>query len=124
MNAEYEDTIRALRHKAHEALSDAEVLLENGSAEAVINRAYYAVFSAARAALLSKDETPTTHSGVIRRFGYHFVRGGAIREEIGEILATAESLRGQADYDAFSDFDRDEASELAADAVRFVEAIE
>lgn len=119
-----EDAIRALCQKAHEALSDAELLLENGSVEATINRAYYAVFSIARAALLSKGESPNTHSGVIRRFGYHFVRTEEIREEIGEILTTAESMRGRADYDAFSDIERGEAAELTQDAHRFVETIE
>jgi uncharacterized protein (UPF0332 family) len=31
---------------------------------------------------------------------------------------------GEADYDAFSDFDRDEAAQLLADAHRFVDVIE
>ncbi len=124
MDADPEDEAHALLRKAHDALSDAELLLENGSAEAVINRAYYAVFGAARAALSSKGESPNTHSGVIRRFGYHFIRTGAMSEEIGDILTTAESMRGRADYDAFSDFDREEARELAGDAHRFVEAVE
>jgi uncharacterized protein (UPF0332 family) len=123
MSAGNEDTIRALKRKASEALSDAEVLLERGSEEAVINRSYYAVFSTARAALLLKDESPNTHAGVIRWFGYHFVRTGRISEEIGDILTTAESMRGDADYDAFSAFDRKEAAQLYQDAHRFVEIV-
>lgn len=95
MTAGNEETIRALKRKASEALSDAEVLLERGSEEAVINRSYYAVFSTARTALLLKDESPNTHAGVIRRFGYHFVRTGRISEEIGDTLTTAESMRGR-----------------------------
>jgi exonuclease VII large subunit len=51
-----EDTIEALRKKAHAALSDAEVLLRKGSPEATINRGYYTVFQAARAALLTEEE--------------------------------------------------------------------
>lgn len=123
MSSGNEETIHALQRKASKALSDAEVLLEKGSAEAVINRSYYAVFSIARAALLLKDESPNTHTGVIRRFGYHFVRTGQISEEIGDILSTAESMRGEADYDAFSAFDRDEAKHLCQDAHRFVEVV-
>lgn len=124
MDNEHEEAVRALLRKVRDALSDAELLLKNGSAEAVINRAYYAVFSAARAALLSKEESPNTHSGVIRRFGYHFIRTGVISEDIGDILTTAESMRGRADYDAFSEFDREEARKLTDDARRFVETIE
>lgn len=94
MSAGNENAIRAFKRKASEALSDAEILLEKGSAEAVINRSYYAVFRMARAALLLRNESPNTHAGVIRRFGYHFVRPGRISKEIGDILTTAESMRG------------------------------
>ena len=61
-----EDTIEALKKKAHAALSDAEVLSKEGSPEATINRRYYTVFQAARAALLTEEESPNTHSGFIR----------------------------------------------------------
>ena len=52
-----EEAVLALRKKAQAALSDAEVLLERGSPEATINRGYYAVFQAARAALLTEGES-------------------------------------------------------------------
>jgi len=44
----------ALMKKAAQALSDALLLLENDRTEAAINRMYYAVFDAARAALLTQ----------------------------------------------------------------------
>ena len=94
MSEETNDQIRALQEKSEQALSDAELLLENGSVEAAINRGYYAVFQIARAALLTKEESPDTHSGVIRRFGYHFVRTGQVPEEVGDTLTTAQSMRG------------------------------
>ena len=119
-----EEAVLALRKKAQAALSDAEVLLERGSPEATINRGYYAVFQAARAALLTEGESPDTHSGVIRRFGYHFVRTGKVSDEVGSILTTAQSTEGEADYEAFSDFGREEADELVGKARRFIEAVE
>jgi uncharacterized protein (UPF0332 family) len=119
-----EGAIDALGEKAWAALSDAEVLLERGSPEATINRGYYSVFQAARAALLTEGESPDTHSGVLRRFGYHFVRTGQVSDEVGSILTTAQSMRGEADYDAFSDFRREEAHELVEKARRFIEAVE
>ena len=100
------------------------MLLEHGTPEATINRGYYAVFQAAGAALLTKGESPNTHSGVIRRFGYHFVRTGKVSNEVGDILTTAQSMRGVADYDAFSDFGREEAAELVVQARRFLDAVE
>ena len=119
-----EEAVQALRKKARAALSDAEVLLKHGSPEATINRGYYSVFQAARAALLTKGESPDTHSGVIRRFGYHFVRTEQVSDEVGSILTTAQSMRGEADYEAFSDFGREEAAELVEKARRFIEAVE
>lgn len=99
MTEESDRQIRALQEKARQALSDAELLLDNGSVEAAINRGYYAAFQAARAALLTEEEGLKTHSGVIRRFGYHFVRTGRVSDEIGDILTTAQSMRGRAaDY--------------------------
>ena len=118
-----EERIRALERKANQALSDAELLLENGSREAAINRAYYAVFQAAQAALLTEGEDPKTHSGVIRRFGYHFIRTERVDEQIGGVLTTAQSMRGRADYDAFSNFTQGEAKNLTEDARQFVRAV-
>ena len=118
------EAVQALQEKAQAALSDAEVLLEHGSPEATINRGYYSVFQAARAALLTKGESPETHSGVIRRFGYHFVRTGKVSDEVGSILTTAQSTEGEVDYEAFSDFGREEADELVGKARRFIEAVE
>ena len=123
MSEETNDQIRALQEKSEQALSDAELLLENGSVEAAINRGYYAVFQIARAALLTKEESPDTHSGVIRRFGYHFVRTGQVPEEVGDTLATAQSMRGRADYDAPADLDQEDAENLVEDARQFLEVL-
>ncbi|WP_081580720.1 HEPN domain-containing protein [Salinibacter ruber] len=53
-----------------------------------------------------------------------FVRTERVSEEIGNILTTARSTEGEADYDAFSDFGREEAAELVEKAHRFIEAAE
>jgi uncharacterized protein (UPF0332 family) len=116
--------IRALQEKARQALSDAELLLDNGSVEAAINRGYYSAFQAARAALLTEEEGLKTHSGVIRRFGYHFVRTGRVSDEIGDILATAQSMRERADYDAIADLNQEDAAYLVDDARRFIRIVE
>jgi uncharacterized protein (UPF0332 family) len=123
VSEENNDQIRALQEKSEQALSDAELLLENGSMEATVNRGYYAVFQIARAALLTRGESPNTHSGVIRRFGYHFVRTGQVPDEVGDTLTTAQSMRGRADYDAPADLDQEDAANLVKDARQFLEVI-
>ena len=87
---------------AHEALADARFLLDDERLRAASNRAYYAAFYAAQAALLSVEETVRSHAGVKRRFGYHFIRTGRLSEEVGSILAFAEEARHRADYDGRS----------------------
>jgi uncharacterized protein (UPF0332 family) len=47
-----------------------------------------------------------------------------VSDEVGGILTTAQSMRGEADYEAFSDFGREEADELVGKARRFIEAVE
>lgn len=60
-----------LLHKALTAASSAKLLLKAGDSNGACNRAYYAMFDAARAALLASklsDDVLTikTHSGLIR----------------------------------------------------------
>lgn len=83
---ERSDEIRALMQKARQALDDAELLLNHDRVEAAVNRIYYAAFDAAKAALLMKGETPSSHSGVKTRFSYHFVRTETLSREVGRTL--------------------------------------
>ena len=106
-------SIEALLQKVNRALDDASYLLEDDRVEAAVNRAYYAAFHAARAALLTEGEEPTSHAGILSRFSYHFIRTGRISEEVGQVLARAETDRNRADYDAFPVFEIQ-----AAEAVR------
>lgn len=124
MSEEGNDQIGALKEKSKQALSDAKLLLENGSVEASINRGYYAVFQIARAALLTREESPDTHSGVIRRFGYHFVRTGQVPDDVGDTLTTAQSMRGRADYKAPANLNKEDATNLVEDARQFLEVVE
>jgi hypothetical protein len=121
---ERSDEIRALMQKARQALDDAELLLNHDRVEAAVNRIYYAAFDAAKAALLMKGETPSSHSGVKTRFSYHFVRTEALSREVGRTLAEAEAMRNKADYDAFATFEIPAATDMLTDTRRFVEAID
>ncbi len=93
----------ALLHKASKALSSAQLLLESGDADGACNRAYYAMFDAARAALMAfqkSDEVLTikTHSGLIASFSLQLVKPGLIDIELGKSLNKVEDLRLIADY--------------------------
>ena len=118
-----DESIEALLQKADQALDDASYLLEDDRVEAAMNRAYYAAFHAARAALLTEGEEPSSHAGILSRFSYHFIRTGRISEEIGQVLARAETDRNRADYDAFSVFETQAAKDLVGDVSQFTDVV-
>jgi uncharacterized protein (UPF0332 family) len=98
--------------KAAQAVASAHQLLASGDADGACNRAYYAMFDAAHAALRSANVAETaastkTHRGLIAAFGQHLVLGGHIASELGSSLNKVERLRFLADYtgDPVSDED-------------------
>jgi uncharacterized protein (UPF0332 family) len=77
--------------------------LAEGDADGACNRAYYAMFDAARAALLASDapvepEIGRTHGGLVSAFSLHLVKTGRVSVEFGKALNKAEELRLVADY--------------------------
>ena len=89
--------------KADRALASSRLLLEIGDAEGACNRAYYAMFDAAKAALIAASAAPIastykSHSGLIGAFGLHLVKTGRISSEFGISLNEAERLRRLAYY--------------------------
>ncbi len=90
-------------HKAERALSAAQLLLDNGDVEGACNRAYYAMFDAAHAALLASgtgvpEAQTRTHRGLIGAFGLHLVKANRAASEFGISLNKVERLRRLADY--------------------------
>ena len=69
---------QGLLAKALQATASAELLFGNGDADGACNRAFYAMFDAARAALLASTapveaEIARTHNGLIAAFSLHLV---------------------------------------------------
>jgi uncharacterized protein (UPF0332 family) len=89
--------------KARRALSGARLLLQAGDTEGACSRAYYAMFDAAHAALISvggelPDAPIKTHNGLIGAFGRHVVLGKHLPAEHGENFNKVQRLRQLADY--------------------------
>ena len=92
-----------LMSKALQAAASAKILLDSGDADGACNRAYYAMFDAARAALLASGALADlnigrTHSGLISAFSLHLVKTGRVTVELGKSLNKVEELRLVADY--------------------------
>ena len=114
--------------RARRAAASAKVLFDIGDVGGACNRAYYAMFDAARAALLTagneppKSEAIKTHSGLIAAFSLHLIKAGRIPTRFGKSLRQADQIRLIADY-ADEDPDRETVLSSIEQANRFIEAV-
>ena len=113
--------------KAQTAATSARILLDAGDVDGACNRAYYAMFDAARAALLACgiDESivnTKTHSGLISKFSLELVKSGQVSVELGKSLNKVEDLRLMADYKGDAVLEED-AAWAVNQADIFVEAL-
>lgn len=88
--------------RARRALASAKLLLADGDPNGSCNRAYYAMYDAARAAL-ALSQAPSqvstkTHSGLISAFSLHLVKPGRLPIEAGKALNRVAELRLISDY--------------------------
>ncbi|MGX5776611.1 HEPN domain-containing protein [Methylorubrum zatmanii] len=89
--------------KAERALKAARLLLSANDTEGACNRAYYAMFDAARAALLAvghplDGSASKTHRGLIAAFGQRLVQTGRVDAAYGRAFNRLQDIRIQADY--------------------------
>lgn len=116
-----------LLRKSEIAMASARHLLERADVEGAADRAYYALFHAARALLAAAvpEEYPRlkTHSSLIAAFGLVAVKGLGLPAGYGRLLNFAEELRLKADYDAAVFADVAAIEEILAGAREFVEAV-
>jgi uncharacterized protein (UPF0332 family) len=113
--------------KAAQALSSARQLLAAGDSDGACNRAYYAMFDAAQAALLLNQQMdgqtpPKTHRGLIAAFGQQLVLTGLVASQLGSTLNQVERLRLLADYTG-DPVGADDSAWAVDQADVFVEAI-
>jgi len=119
--------------KAHRAISSAKLLLADGDSDGACNRAYYAMFDAAHAALLKVDPglnpaTIKTHRGLFAAFGKHLITTGRTIPDVGRSLNQVEQVRLLADYTGEAiDVDRaewaiDQARQFVAEIQRLLVA--
>lgn len=106
--------------KALQAIASAKMLLDAGDADGACNRAYYAMFDAARASLLASGyDVGKTHKGVLNAFSEHLVKDGPFPKEIGRLLKHVETFRYVADY-AGDPVGQDDAQGIVVQAETFV----
>ena len=112
--------IRQLIALAERALDTAQVNLDVGDWRAAVNRAYYAIFYAASAMLLTKGLERRRHSGIISAFREHFVKPGLVETEYSSVYGETLVVREDADYAIEIPVDFDMATTALRQARRFV----
>ncbi len=113
--------------KAERALESARLLLGDGDLDGAGNRCYYAMFDAARAALLTQNpgldpQFAKTHSGLMSVFNQRLVKENKIGRDIGKLLKRAEELRVLADY-TLTELTHQDVAALIESADQFLKAM-
>lgn len=93
-----EKEIRELLDKARRSLHAAERLLRDGDNDFAVSRAYYAMFYAAQALLLTRDVRRSKHSGVIAAFNEHFIQSEELPRQLFLRLRDGFEDRAEGDY--------------------------
>jgi len=118
------DLVQYRLELAQEMLRDARLLKENdGSPISIVNRAYYSVFYAALALLVTADVEPNKHSGVLAKFDELFIRQGIFPKEMSRIIHHAFDMRQAGDYQKSKVITEEQAVDVLTSAEEFVKTI-
>jgi uncharacterized protein (UPF0332 family) len=110
--------------RSKSALRAALLLHEQEQNLDAINRAYYACFYAALAALLLEDHTAKSHSDVRTMFHKHWILTERIALDYGKLYNELFDMRHEDDYDDFASVTPEITREMLAKAEEFINTLE
>ena len=110
--------------KAKTDLNAAKMNFEAGFYDVSANRSYYAIFHAARAALMLNGQDYKKHSGVIAFFNRDFIKTEILERKLGLILRNAFEIRTDCDYEDFYVVAKEDVEKQIRDAEYFLAQIE
>lgn len=105
---------------AEDKLVHAHQIFEIDLYNDTVSRAYYAMFYATKAALLSKGVDLRRHSASIAKFRELFVITGQVEAEYLHFFGQAQSARERSDYVPFAPISRQGAEEVLHAAESFI----
>jgi uncharacterized protein (UPF0332 family)/predicted nucleotidyltransferase len=120
----YEDYLRERLSRAYQDIADARRSLNAGSYRLALNRAYYAVFHMATAALALLGQERHRHSAVESAFHEYLIKPGFIEPEYGQIYGEAREWRERADYRFGVVFDEKTALQIVDRIERLIARLE
>lgn len=111
--------------QARETLLDAKTLYDHERRPvSIVNRAYYAMFYATVALLVTVGKSSSKHIGVISFFDSEFVKKNIFPKEMSRKLHEVFEARQEGDYTNPDLIDREKAAEVLQAAQEFLNAIE
>ena len=105
---ERESLVIARKARAFDTWEETKGIVECGYWHAAANRMYYACYYMTTALLIKNGFQASTHSGVIRLLGLHFVSAGIISKDLGRFYSKLFELRQSGDYDDWIVIDANE----------------
>ena len=124
MNDQVTALARWRLESAKARLTEARDLLRTRGYPGAINRAYYAIFTAARALLALKRIDSKTHQAAFLLFQKHYVKTGLFPRELGELAKRAKGIREAADYDDYIEVKAVDARREVNAAAKFIAGVE
>lgn len=115
--------IKARLRQAQNTLDAGQILLSQGLYSDSINRAYYAMFYAVLALLITRQLGTSKHKGAISLFDREFVKTGIFSKEMSMWLHYVFEQRLEADYADLIELSLEAASECSVQAEAFVRQI-
>jgi len=110
------EDVQELLEKAGQSIGAAELLLKDGYIDFAASRAYYAMFYAVEALLLSRNLAFSKHSAVIAAFGKEFAKTGTIDPKYHRAILSAFDLRNAGDYGSIHSVSVEKAQHVIDDA--------
>lgn len=98
-------------HLALETLESAKMCLDNSFYRDCINRSYYAVFYAIKAALALENIDFKRHKDVVAYFNKEYVATEVFPREMGRRIGRLKTKREESDYDDFFVASKEEAKQ-------------
>lgn len=109
--------------RAEEMICAAEGNLNMSQFRTSLNRSYYAVFHAMRAANVLEGYDSSKHSGVIAFFTATYLKTQKIDKNMSKIIKESSYLREKSDYDDFYIASKDDAKKQVQNAEIFVHTV-
>jgi len=115
--------IKNLLARSERYIKSAKLLIQDKDYESAVSRAYYAMFYAVEALLLTKEMSFSSHKAVISAFGEQFVKTGIFKKDFSKALTRAFEKRQIGDYEFTFTVTEKEANEIVKEAEYFISSV-